>query len=42
MSVYRAKTAPLVDCYPEREFPAEVDGFGSAEEIAPRIDEALS
>jgi len=42
MSVYRAQTAPLVDYYRKRGILAEVDGLGSVEEIAKRIEEALS
>ena len=42
MSVYRAQTAPLVEYYRNREVLAEVDGFGSVEEVAKRIEEALS
>ncbi len=42
MSVYRAQTAPLVDYYRKRGILGEVDGLGSIEEIAKRIDEALS
>jgi adenylate kinase len=42
MSVYRAQTAPLVDYYRTRGVLAEVDGLGSIEEVAKRIEEALS
>ncbi|HEX9814043.1 MAG TPA: adenylate kinase [Myxococcota bacterium] len=42
MSVYRAQTAPLVDYYRKRGILAEVDGLGSIEEVAKRIEEALS
>ncbi len=42
MSVYRAQTAPLVDYYRNRGVLAEVDGLGSIEEVAKRIEEALS
>jgi len=42
MSVYRAQTAPLVDYYRKRGVLAEVDGLGSVEEVAKRIEEALS
>jgi adenylate kinase len=42
MSVYRAQTAPLVDYYRKRGILAEVDGLGSVEEVAKRIEEALS
>jgi adenylate kinase len=41
MSVYRAQTAPLVDYYRNRGVLAEVDGLGSPEEVAKRIEEAL-
>ncbi len=42
MSVYRAQTAPLVDYYRKRGILAELDGLGSIEEVAKRIEEALS
>ncbi len=42
MSVYRAQTAPLVDYYRERGILTEADGFGSIEEVAKRIEGALS
>ena len=42
MSVYRAQTAPLVDYYRKRGILVEVDGLGSIEEVAKRIEEALS
>ena len=42
MSVYRAQTAPLVDYYRKRGILAEVNGLGSVEEVAKRIEEALS
>jgi adenylate kinase len=42
MSVYRAQTAPLVDYYRNQGVLAEVDGLGSIEEVAKRIEEALS
>ncbi len=42
MSVYRAQTAPLVDYYRKRGILGEVDGLGSIEEVAKRIEEALS
>lgn len=42
MSVYHEQTAPLVDYYRKRGILAEVDGLGSVEEIAKRIEEALS
>jgi len=42
MSVYRAQTAPLVEYYRKRGILAEVDGLGSVEEVAKRIEEALT
>jgi len=42
MRVYRAQTAPLIDYYRERGILAEVDGIGSIEEVAKRIEEARS
>jgi adenylate kinase len=42
MSVYRAQTAPLIDYYRKRGILSEVDGLGSIEEVAKRIEEALS
>jgi len=42
MSVYHAQTAPLVEYYRQRGILAEVDGLGSVEEVAKRIEEALS
>jgi adenylate kinase len=42
MSVYRAQTAPLVEHYRKRGILAEVDGLGSVEEVAKRIEEVLS
>ena len=42
MSVYRAQTAPLADYYRKRGILVEVDGLGSIEEVAKRIEEALS
>jgi len=42
MSVYHAQTAPLVDYYRKQGILAEVDGLGSIEEVAKRIEEALS
>lgn len=41
MKVYHEQTAPLVDYYRERGILAEIDGLGSIEEIAKRIEEAL-
>jgi len=42
MNVYREQTAPLVDYYRKRGILVEVDGVGSVEEVAKRIEEALS
>jgi len=42
MKVYRTQTAPLVDYYRKRGILAEVNGLGSVEEVAKRIEEALS
>jgi len=41
MAEYREKTAPLLDYYRAREVLAEVDGRGSVEEVAQRIEEAI-
>jgi adenylate kinase len=41
MKVYHEQTAPLVGYYREQGILAEVDGLGSIEEIAKRIEEAL-
>ena len=41
MKVYHEQTAPLVSYYRERGILAEVDGLGSVEEVAKRIEEAL-
>ena len=40
--VYREQTEPLVDYYRERGVLAEVDGWGSIEEVAERLREALA
>ncbi len=42
MAVYREQTAPLLDHYRAQGVLAEVDGMGSVEEIAKRIEEAIS
>ena len=42
MSVYHEQTAPLIDYYRKQGILAEVDGLGSVEEVAKRIEEALS
>jgi adenylate kinase len=41
MKVYRDQTAPLIDYYRQRGILVEIDGLGSIEEIAKRIEEAL-
>jgi len=41
MDVYREKTQPLIDYYAGRGVLQEVDGDGSVEEVAARIEEAL-
>jgi adenylate kinase len=41
LRVYRDKTEPLVDYYRKRDLLADVDGVGTPEEIASRIDSAL-
>jgi adenylate kinase len=41
MRVYERQTAPLVDYYRRRAVLAEVDGLGTVEEVAKRIEEAL-
>jgi len=42
MEVYRERTAPLIAYYRSRGCLAEVDGLGTVEEVARRIDEALA
>ncbi len=42
MGVYRKQTQPLIDFYRERELLREVHALGTIEEIAKRIEEALS
>ena len=42
LRVYREKTEPLAGFYRDRALLAEVDGVGSVEEVAGRIDEALT
>ena len=39
--VYREKTEPLVGFYRDRDLLSEIDGVGSVEEVARRVDEAL-
>jgi adenylate kinase len=41
MKVYRESTEPLVAYYRERGLLAEIDGMGSVDEIAKRVEEAL-
>ena len=41
LRVYRAETAPLVDYYRKRGVLRSIDGVGSVDEIAARIDAAL-
>ena len=42
MEVYRERTAPLIAYYRSRGCLAEVDGVGTQDEVARRIDEALA
>ena len=42
LRVYREKTEPLASFYRERDLLADVDGVGAVEEVAARIDEALT
>jgi adenylate kinase len=42
MEVYRERTAPLIAYYRSRGCLAEVDGLGTQDEVARRIDEALA
>jgi adenylate kinase len=39
--VYREKTEPLVDFYRGRGLLSEIDGVGTVEEVAGRVDEAI-
>ena len=41
MKVYQEQTAPLIAYYRKRGILAEVDGLGSIEQVAKRIEEAL-
>ena len=41
LRVYREKTEPLVGFYRDRGLLAEIDGVGSVEEVAGRVDEAV-
>jgi adenylate kinase len=40
--VYLRETAPLVEAYRERGLLVDVDGLGSVDEVATRIDAALT
>ncbi len=42
LRVYREKTEPLAGFYAEKGVLADVDGVGSIEEVAARVDEALA
>jgi adenylate kinase len=42
MRVYRAQTQPLVDYYRQRGLLREVDGMGSVDAVAKRIEEAIA
>jgi len=42
LRVYREKTEPLAGFYRDRALLADVDGVGSVEQVAARIDEALT
>jgi adenylate kinase len=42
MRVYREKTEPLVGFYRDRELLTDIDGTGSVEQVAGRVDEASS
>lgn len=42
MSVYDNQTAPLLEYYGSREILSEVDGMGTVEEVAGRIEASLS
>ena len=42
LRVHREKTEPLAGFYTERGLLADVDGVGSIEEVAARVDEALA
>jgi adenylate kinase len=42
LRVYREKTEPLAAFYAERGILAGVDGVGSVEDVAARVDEALA
>ena len=42
MRVYDDQTAPLLDYYRSRDLLTEVDGMGSVDEVARRVEEALA
>jgi adenylate kinase len=42
LRVYREKTEPLIGFYADRGLLAEVDGVGTVEEVASRVDDALA
>jgi adenylate kinase len=42
LRVYREKTEPLAGFYRDRDLLADVDGVGEVEQVAARIDEALT
>jgi len=42
LRVYREKTEPLIGFYADRGLLAEVDGVGSVDEVAGRVDDALA
>jgi adenylate kinase len=42
LRVYREKTEPLADFYRDRDLLANVDGVGAVEQVAARIDEAVT
>jgi adenylate kinase len=42
LRVYREKTAPLVEHYRRAGVLSEVDGSGTVEEVAARVDRALA
>ena len=42
MRVYREQTAPLVDYYRDRGLLVEVDALGSVDEVASRLEEAIT
>ena len=42
MAVFKEQTAPLIDYYRSQGILVELDGSGSVDEVAQRIDEALA